>query len=104
MAEYVTVGRADEVAEGEANGFVVNGEEIAVARVGGTLYAFSDVCTHRQCTLSMGGELDGTAITCECHGSEFDITSGAGTGRTRDGAPGRLPRSRDESGDLQVEA
>jgi nitrite reductase/ring-hydroxylating ferredoxin subunit len=103
MAEYVTVGRADEVAEGEANGFVVNGEEIAVARVGGTLYAFSDVCTHRQCTLSMGGELDGTAITCECHGSEFDITSG----EVLDG-PATEPLAvfpvRDESGDLQVEA
>jgi nitrite reductase/ring-hydroxylating ferredoxin subunit len=103
MAEYVTVGRADDVAEGETSGFVVNGEEVAVARVGGTLYAFSDVCTHRQCTLSAGGELDGTAITCECHGSEFDITSG----EVLDG-PATEPLAvfpvRDEGGELQVEA
>jgi nitrite reductase/ring-hydroxylating ferredoxin subunit len=77
MAEFVTVGTAGEVPEGEAKAFVVNGDEIAVARSGGTLYAFGDICTHRGCNLSMGGEIEGTVITCECHGSEFDMSTGA---------------------------
>ena len=59
MAEFVTVGHADEIEEGEAKAFPVNGAEIAVSRVSGTLYAFSDICTHRQCNLSLGGEIDG---------------------------------------------
>lgn len=76
MAEFVTVGRGDEVGEGEAAAFAVGDEEVAVARVGGDLYAFSDICTHRACNLS-DGEIDGTSIQCECHGSMFSMESGA---------------------------
>ena len=51
---------------------------ISVARVGKGLYAFDDLCTcaERACPLS-GGLLTGTAIMCQCHGSRFDVTSGA---------------------------
>ena len=35
MADYVTIGQADEVAEGDAAAFEVEGTEIAVARVDG---------------------------------------------------------------------
>ena len=63
MTAFVTVGRADEIAEGEAKAFPVNGAEIAVTRISGALYAFSDICTHRQCNLSLGGEIEGTSIT-----------------------------------------
>jgi nitrite reductase/ring-hydroxylating ferredoxin subunit len=77
MAEFVTVGDASEVPEGEVKAFDVNGAEIAVARTQGTLYAFSDICTHRHCNLATGGELDGEFhIECECHGSMFDIRTG----------------------------
>jgi 3-phenylpropionate/trans-cinnamate dioxygenase ferredoxin component len=76
MAEFVTVGEASEVPEGEIKAFDVNGAEIAVARVQGALYAFSDICTHRHCNLATGGELDGYDIECECHGSMFDIRTG----------------------------
>jgi 3-phenylpropionate/trans-cinnamate dioxygenase ferredoxin reductase subunit len=77
MAEFVTVGKAEEVAEGDAKAFSVGGQEIAVARAGGTLYGFSDICTHRACNLAMGGEIEGTTITCECHGSMFDMSNGS---------------------------
>lgn len=51
---------------------------ISVARVAGRLYAFGDLCTcaDPSCPLS-GGRLTGTTIMCQCHGSLFDITSGA---------------------------
>jgi 3-phenylpropionate/trans-cinnamate dioxygenase ferredoxin component len=51
---------------------------ISVARVDGSLYAFDDLCTcaERPCPLS-GGLLTGTTIMCQCHGSRFDITTGA---------------------------
>jgi 3-phenylpropionate/trans-cinnamate dioxygenase ferredoxin component len=54
----------------------VGEERIAVASVGGALYAFDDRCPHRQCSLAEG-KLDGTVITCPCHGSQFDVTTGA---------------------------
>ncbi len=51
---------------------------ISVARVGDRLYAFDDLCTCTPdaCPLS-GGLLTGTTIMCQCHGSRFDITTGA---------------------------
>jgi 3-phenylpropionate/trans-cinnamate dioxygenase ferredoxin subunit len=51
---------------------------IAVARVGDRLYAFDDLCTcaDQTCPLS-GGLLTETTIVCQCHGSRFDITTGA---------------------------
>jgi len=101
MAEFITVGKADEVAEGAAKSFSVKGGEIAVTRVGGVFYAFSDICTHRGCNLALGGEIEGNTITCECHGSVFDMT----TGDVVEG-PATEPVAtfevRDEGGDLQV--
>ena len=51
---------------------------VAVARVGGTLYAFDDLCPCAQppCPLS-GGLLTGMTIMCQCHGSRFELASGA---------------------------
>ena len=51
---------------------------ISIARVDGRLYAFDDLCTctDEPCPLS-GGLLTGTTVMCQCHGSRFDITTGA---------------------------
>ncbi len=53
---------------------------IAIARVDGRLSAFDDLCTCSAppCPLS-GGLLTGTTVMCQCHGSRFDITTGAAT-------------------------
>jgi 3-phenylpropionate/trans-cinnamate dioxygenase ferredoxin subunit len=74
------------VAPGEAipNNFVVpfylddRRLRISIARVDNRLYAFDDLCTCTPdaCPLS-GGLLTGTTIMCQCHGSRFDITTGA---------------------------
>ena len=77
MEGFVTIGKTDEVPEGSATAFAVDGQEVAVSRVGGKLYAFGDICTHRKCNLAMGGEIEGTTITCECHGSVFDMSDGS---------------------------
>jgi nitrite reductase/ring-hydroxylating ferredoxin subunit len=51
---------------------------ISIARVNGRLYAFDDLCTcsEQACPLS-GGLLTGATIMCQCHGSRFDIVTGA---------------------------
>jgi nitrite reductase/ring-hydroxylating ferredoxin subunit len=102
MAEYVGIGRADEVPDGEAADFEVDGAQVAVARVGGTLYAFADICTHMGCTLVPGGDLDGTEITCGCHGSTFSIETGAVVEgpATR---PIEVYPSREVDGEIQIE-
>jgi len=51
---------------------------VSVARVDDRVYAFDDLCTCAQdsCPLS-GGLLSGTTVMCQCHGSRFDIATGA---------------------------
>ena len=76
MTDFVSVAKANDLAEGELRAFDVTGTSVAVANVGGALYAFGNICTHRRCPLAKG-ELDGTTVTCPCHGSMFDVTTGA---------------------------
>ena len=80
---FRTVGRGDVVANGSVVPFYVGDlkRRISVARVDEHLYAFDDLCTcaGEACPLS-GGLLTGTTIMCQCHGSRFDITTGAVTG------------------------
>lgn len=75
MGEFVKVTDAGEVADGELAAFDVGGVRIAIANVGGTLHAFGDTCTHLHCSLAEG-DLDATVVTCPCHGSQFDVTTG----------------------------
>jgi len=52
------------------------GTRICLANVAGTLYAIDDTCTHRGCSLG-DGKLDASTLQCACHGSRFDVTTGA---------------------------
>ena len=75
MPEFLALGSADDIPDGEVRAFDANGVPVAVANVGGTYYAFDDTCPHRQCSLAEG-ELEDTTIVCPCHGSEFDVKTG----------------------------
>jgi nitrite reductase/ring-hydroxylating ferredoxin subunit len=98
----VRIGSATDVADGQMRVFDIAGTNVNVSNTGGRLYAFDDTCTHTGCSLAEG-ELDGTTVTCPCHGSRFDVTSGAVLH-----GPARLPvRSRTvqaEGPDLLAEA
>jgi nitrite reductase/ring-hydroxylating ferredoxin subunit len=72
----VRVGKSKDVVAGKMRVFDVAGTKVNVANAGGNLHAFDDTCTHTGCSLAMG-KLDGTTVTCACHGSQFDVTSGA---------------------------
>lgn len=76
MSENGAIERSSLPDDGDMKQIPVGGLKVAVANVGGTFYAFGDTCTHRQCPLSKG-ELEGTTVTCPCHGSQFDVTTGA---------------------------
>jgi nitrite reductase/ring-hydroxylating ferredoxin subunit len=70
------IGKAADVADGQMRVFDVAGTSVNVSNTGGRLYAFDDTCTHAGCSLA-NGRLDGTTVTCACHGSQFDVTTGA---------------------------
>jgi nitrite reductase/ring-hydroxylating ferredoxin subunit len=75
-----TLGRGDEITDDFVVPYYLDGlkRRISVARVADRLYAFDDLCTcaDRPCPLS-GGLLTGTTLMCQCHGSRFDLTTGA---------------------------
>jgi nitrite reductase/ring-hydroxylating ferredoxin subunit len=77
MGRFVTVGASEGLAEGDVMGSEADGLEVALVRVDGQVHAFSDICTHRGCNLSLEGDVQGTAITCGCHGSSFDVVTGS---------------------------
>jgi 3-phenylpropionate/trans-cinnamate dioxygenase ferredoxin subunit len=72
----VRIGSSTDVLAGQMRVFDVAGTTVNVASADGHLYAFDDTCTHAGCSLAKG-RLEGTTVTCACHGSQFDITSGA---------------------------
>jgi 3-phenylpropionate/trans-cinnamate dioxygenase ferredoxin subunit len=77
---FRTVGRGDAIPDDFVVPYYLEDRKlrISIARVDERLYAFDDLCTctREACPLS-GGLLTGTTIMCQCHGSRFDITTGA---------------------------
>jgi 3-phenylpropionate/trans-cinnamate dioxygenase ferredoxin component len=75
-AMLARIGSLGDVVAGQMRVFDVAGTKVSVANANGHLYAFDDTCTHRGCSLAKG-KLEGTTVTCPCHGSQFDVTTGA---------------------------
>ena len=72
----VRVGNTKDVLNNEMRVFDVAGTKVNITNAAGHMYAFDDTCTHRGCSLAKG-KLEGTTVTCPCHGSQFDVTTGA---------------------------
>ena len=69
------VGLIKDVAPGTMKGFKAGETGIVITNIGGTFHAIGDRCTHRGCSLSKG-RLEGEVVTCPCHGSRFNVTTG----------------------------
>jgi len=64
----------------------VGGEEIAVWRVDGNVYAISAVCAHQHVATLHEGMRNGTTIACPLHGWTYSLENGravAGSGVLR---------------------
>ena len=101
MPKFMKVTTTDELEDEQAKLVEVEGQKIALFRVGEAFYALSDTCTHRGGPLSEG-TVKGAEVTCPWHGARFDIKSGAVLG-----APaGRAVRSypvRVTGADVEIE-
>ena len=80
MHEWVTVARTQDVPDGELAAATLDGVRIVVANAGGECKAVADECTHAGCSLADDGELEGDSVTCQCHGSVFDLSTGEAIG------------------------
>ena len=67
----------DELADGTARKFIVDGVAVAVVRIGDDVYAIGDVCTHANVSLA-DGEVwcDERELECPKHGSAFHLETG----------------------------
>ena len=72
---FLRAAKKDEIPDGTIREFQVDGTTIAVANVGGTLYAINNTCLHRGGPLGQG-ELEEKIVTCPWHGWQYDVTSG----------------------------
>jgi nitrite reductase/ring-hydroxylating ferredoxin subunit/uncharacterized membrane protein len=64
------------------------------------LHAIHDRCSHRGCPLS-GGDVEGEAVTCPCHGSRFSLRDGS-IERGPASAPQPVFEARDRAGRIEV--
>ena len=74
----VTLCRVEEIPEGEAKRFEVEGHEIALVNLGEEGFrAVGDICSHAQAYLHEGEiDVDFETIECPRHGSTFDLDTG----------------------------
>lgn len=75
---FVRVASLGELPEGELLAVEADGVRICLARAEEAVYAFADNCSHRDFPLSQGEfDTDECVVTCEWHGAEFDVCTGA---------------------------
>lgn len=74
MAWHVAA-KLDELSEEEALGVVIEGQPLALYKIGGRVYATHNVCTHEHALLS-DGYVEGDCIECPLHQARFHIPTG----------------------------
>lgn len=65
-----------QLVDGRPVSVVVDETPVFLLRHGNHLHALHDRCSHRGCSLA-GGDVEGEAIVCPCHGSTFSLGNGS---------------------------
>ncbi len=66
----------DELAEAAPVRVELDGVPVCLVRIGESVRALHDVCSHQRWSLS-DGEVSGGGVECSLHGSTFDLVTGA---------------------------
>ena len=70
----------DDISSGTVRRFEVGGRLVAVVRIGDSVYAIGDTCSHADVSLSEGEVLcDEKELECWKHGSAFSLETGEPT-------------------------
>ncbi|MGC1626876.1 MAG: Rieske (2Fe-2S) protein [Candidatus Acidiferrales bacterium] len=76
MANFVEVASVEQLPSGSGRVVRIDGKEVAIFNVDGTIYATADSCLHQG--LSLGtSKLDGKIVTCRGPGWKYDVTTGS---------------------------
>lgn len=77
LEDWTAAAESSEVIEDEPARVVVGDTPVLLVRQGERTFAIHDRCSHRGCPLSERGEISGTEIECNCHGSRFSLEDGS---------------------------
>ena len=72
---YVPLAPLDALAPGSGRAFELEGQEIGLFRLEGSVHAIDNRCPHQAAPLSEG-QLEGPIIACALHGWRFDVRTG----------------------------
>ena len=76
MANYIEVANLEQLPPGRGTTVSIEGKEIALFNVDGTVYAMDDACLHQGVSLGIS-KLEGNIVTCRGHGWKYDVTTGS---------------------------
>jgi 3-phenylpropionate/trans-cinnamate dioxygenase ferredoxin subunit len=82
--EFVKICKLNDLREKEGKRFIINDVEIALFKVGGNIYALSNICPHQHTNNIFDGFIEEGHIICPMHRWEFNLESG----RIRSGGKG----------------
>jgi len=75
MTGFQRIASLSSLPPGTSREVELNGREIALFNVGGTLYAVSNACPHRSAPICEG-LVEGTEVICPYHFARFELRSG----------------------------
>jgi naphthalene 1,2-dioxygenase system ferredoxin subunit len=73
--KWIDVSAVDNVPKGDVTAVNVDGKEVALYEVEGSIYATDNLCTHGAARMS-DGFLEGSEIECPLHQGKFDVCTG----------------------------
>ena len=73
----VKVANVADVLEGNLKKVDVDGKPVALFKIDGKIYATTNICTHEECELDENHMIHGEVVECTCHGSQFNVKTGA---------------------------
>lgn len=69
------VAKTSDIPPGQLHKVSVEQKEIVIININGDFFAMDDTCTHAGASIS-DGKLDGSIVTCDWHGAQFDCKTG----------------------------
>ena len=73
--ERIFVGKTIEIKPNQMKKVSIDGNDIVVMNIDANYFAISDTCSHAGGSLSEG-KIEGSTITCDWHGAQFECKSG----------------------------
>ena len=73
---FMRAASVNDLKPGEKLGVVLDGKPVLLVNLDDEYYAIGGKCTHWGCML-VDGTLEDSSIRCRCHGSTFELTTGA---------------------------